>query len=236
MTSQPIDLKKLAASIQQFLLPVMKLEASEAKVWEASQSPIVNTLWSIVKPLCIQELEALRAAIRMEDVDSLADLRACLRQALKNRVDLQAQIMVLITKMETEKGFTISNQKNTISGSTINAGNNVHIGDVVNHYPKEKALQKENSNKKSSVSKAKIVALKTLVGQNRIDDVLEEMEKISLTINEDIHDDCVQLLQKWNTFKQEEIRGLLGNSESNLKRNIIVDALLKILRKLQKSK
>lgn len=129
--------------------------------------------------------------------------------------------------MEHDK--PIQDSKNTVNNSSINAGGNIHIGDIINI---QQAVS-ESTTPKSSFNADQAGAIRKLIGNNKIKQALEQLLQHTNGQEEDIYMQVVQLSQQWNKLQRQETMGILSSSEANVTSNKIVYGLLDVVNQLE---
>jgi hypothetical protein len=122
-----------------------------------------------------------------------------------------------------------SGNKNTISNSNIQAGGNVHIGDV-NIHQHISGPNPELPKTPSQVSDL-TQDLRNQVGKGRIKQVLEKMLDMTRD-DQDLQNTVILLSQRWNNLKREERMGVIGRSEASVTNNRITMSILDLLNDL----
>lgn len=126
-----MELKELAKQVVDMILPIAKLDAAKeiGEDFKEATNGTLRELWKKVKPLFIEEYEALKKD--PDDSDTQAEARVALRKALNGKDDLKEELEKLLAEAKKTEGggVTISNSKNVIQGSNINVGGNFHLGD-----------------------------------------------------------------------------------------------------------
>lgn len=122
-----------------------------------------------------------------------------------------------------------SGNKNTISNSNIQAGGNVHIGDV-NIHQHISGPNPELPKTPSEVSDT-TQELRNQVGKGQIKQVLEKMLDMTRD-DQDLQNTVILLSQRWNSLKREERMGVIGRSEASVTNNRITMSILDLLNDL----
>jgi hypothetical protein len=116
-----------------------------------------------------------------------------------------------------------------IGDDNIQAGGNVHIGDV--HYHNN-AISAEKPS--ASTSHAAIIqTIRTLVAAARTNEALPKILDYLETHAPHLLDDATQLSARWETLKRKERSGIISNTEANLERNQVNNALLELATQLK---
>ncbi len=133
-------------------------------------------------------------------------------------------------KNKKEPSKEISNSKNVISDSNIEAGGNVHIGDTfnINLNSQKQAEQKEG------LTPASADQIRKLIASNRLDKAIDQLMVSAKNVDEDLHDQVIHQSQRWKQLKREDRLGLLTGEQAGLRNNRIVAGLLGILTELEK--
>jgi hypothetical protein len=124
----------------------------------------------------------------------------------------------------------VPGNKNTVSNSNINAGGNVHIGDVVNIHQHISPQQQEPA-LSSSAGAAQVQELRELVVKGRIKQVLEKMLELTAG-DQDLQNTVILLSQRWNSLKREERMGVINRSDATVANNRITMSILEVLNEL----
>jgi hypothetical protein len=106
--------------------------------------------------------------------------------------------------------------KNTISNSTINAGGNVHIGDI---YTTGRAEPGNQSGLKKQ--------LEDLIAKGRVDEALRLMSETNL--DAETRQEVLQLRQRSEALARKNRMGIISGAESNLEQNNITASLLALI-------
>jgi len=127
-----------------------------------------------------------------------------------------------------KKKTDISNSKNVVNSSDIQ-GNNVHIGDVYHNYG--------GSNKQPAPEddQPQLEEIRRLIGNARTEKAIEKLKAITKEREDGAYDEATALSNQWKSLNREKRMGLLSDGEANLKNNKITNALLQILRDLEKT-
>lgn len=143
---------------------------------------------------------------------------------------LEDQTQTAMKKDKKEPSKEISNSKNVISDSNIEAGGNVHIGDTfnINLNPQKQAEQKEG------LTPASADQIRKLIASNRLDKAIDQLMVSAKNVDEDLHDQVIHQSQRWKQLKREDRLGLLTGEQAGLRNNRIVAGLLGILTELEK--
>ncbi len=123
-----MELNDLVKGIYALLFPAALKEISNDFA-DAGNNEI-RAVWEKVKPLFIEEVEAL--AQEPEEVDAQAAVRNRLRKELGGEEGLQRELVGLLaeTKKQREKGgVVVKNSKNVVTNSNITVGGNFRLGD-----------------------------------------------------------------------------------------------------------
>jgi hypothetical protein len=115
--------------------------------------------------------------------------------------------------------------KNIIRSSTIKAGGDLRIGD-------DNAISAEKPS--ASTSHAAIIqTIRTLVAAARTNEALPKILDYLETHAPHLLDDATQLSARWETLKRKERSGIISNTEANLERNQVNNALLELATQLK---
>lgn len=114
--------KEIVSKVWKTIFPIAKLEAVgtiQKEIAEATNTSILE-LWAKIKPLFIEEFEAIQKDPTDEDIQAAA--RVKIRQALENDDNLKKEITDLLAKTEkgntSKSGMHINNQGATITNQT----------------------------------------------------------------------------------------------------------------------
>ncbi len=125
----------------------------------------------------------------------------------------------------------IQDSKNTVSNSSINAGGNIHIGDIINIQQ----TVSESSKQKTPFNADQAGAIRKLIGNNKIKQALEQLLQHTNGQDEDLYTQVVQLSQQWNKLQRQETMGIISSSEANVTSNKIVYGLLDVVNQLEQN-
>lgn len=127
---EPMDIKPLTHEIFKAIFPLMEKEANKELVNNDS-SLLVQLLSKVKGSAPLQYAELIND---VGDTDLQAGLRTQLRLLMKSNGKLKDEFTALLTKVNesTQGTTTISNSKNVISNSTLNASGDIRIGDETN--------------------------------------------------------------------------------------------------------
>lgn len=133
-----MDIKELSKEIIGLILPIVKLDAvmEIGDDFKDATNGAVRELWAKVKPLFIEEYEALKKEPDDTDVQTAASMK--LKRIMEGEEVLKRELEGLVRKIEHEQpvGFnnsdiiTVKKSKNVMIGGTISTSGNVHFGDV----------------------------------------------------------------------------------------------------------
>ena len=128
-----------------------------------------------------------------------------------------------------KRSINISKSKNVVSDSKIEAGGNIHIGDIINNI-----TQQVSSNPAGSISSDAVNQLRNLIADNRIDPAIDQMLDLTKELDEEFQNQVLLQSQRWKKLKRENRMGRLTSSEAGIEQNRIVNGLLEILSELAK--
>ncbi|MFN0037815.1 MAG: hypothetical protein ACKVUS_22355 [Saprospiraceae bacterium] len=123
-----MELKELVKGIYGLLFPAALKEIGNDFA-DAGNNEI-RAVWKKVKPLFIEEVEALAA--EPDEVDLQAAVRNRLKRELEGKTGLQgelAELMAVAKKQGAGAQVTVRDSKNVIVGSQISAGGDFRLGD-----------------------------------------------------------------------------------------------------------
>ena len=113
-------------------------------------------------------------------------------------------------------------RKNVIEGSSIHAGGNVHIGDIIYH--------KEHQPEKSPPSTSKFKKeVQSLIGKARTGKAIELVLKTLDEVDDDSYQQALILSSRWQELKKKEGLGIIDAAEAGVERNKINVALLQLV-------
>ncbi|MBL7781576.1 MAG: 5'-methylthioadenosine/S-adenosylhomocysteine nucleosidase [Saprospiraceae bacterium] len=128
--SPPMDAKTLAKEIYALLFPMPESFKEIGSDFANAANNDVREIWKKVKPLFIEEVKEL--AQSPDDPDTQADVRNKLKRELEGKADFQQELAVLLNKAKeqtADKGITIINSKNVVTGGNYNVTGDFRIGD-----------------------------------------------------------------------------------------------------------
>lgn len=129
--SPPMDAKMLAKEIYSLLFPMPESFKEIGNDFANAANNEVREIWKKVKPLFIEEVNAL--AQSPDDPDTQADVRNKLKRELEGKADFQQELEALLSKAKeqnADKGSTIIiNSKNVVTGGNYNVTGDFRIGD-----------------------------------------------------------------------------------------------------------
>ena len=144
---QIMDIKTITGGIITALTPFLQKSKSiktiTKDISEASDTTL-SGIWTAIKPIFIEEFEEEEDVLTDEATEASA-LNHVLKKKLKKEEGLKEKLEALLKEREAKQptnSAVITNSKNVISGSTINAGGDFHLGDKteigqqVNNYGK----------------------------------------------------------------------------------------------------
>ncbi len=133
--------------------------------------------------------------------------------------------------MENEKDHSeeIKDSKNTISNSSIKAGGNVHIGDIIN------IQQAQQSDSGTDLDKNEVVEnIQKLIMENRISEALKEMLNITKGMRGTLPDHTILLTQQWNSLQSDRRVQMISESDATVRANRIIYGLSELVKELGK--
>ena len=128
--------------------------------------------------------------------------------------------------MEEKKGnkkVDISHSQNVIQDSNINAGGNVHIGNVYNYYGKPPT--EVNSD---------LEEIRTLISKNRVEKAIEGLSEIARAKGPDALGEVQLLANRWEELQRQSRMGLVSYDQATTHRNQVVHSLLQAIQSLEK--
>jgi hypothetical protein len=131
--------------------------------------------------------------------------------------------------MEKDKDSSkeTNQSKNTISNSSINAGGNVHIGDIINIHQVQQKSAPEAQDTQEVVEK-----IQGMIMQNQISEALEEMLIATKEKKGSVADHAILLTQQWNSLQSERRVQLISEENATVRANRIVYGLSELVKEL----
>ena len=188
--------------------------------------------------------------IKLEDMLENPQFKAALEQQLAAFEQQKTRLKNVVDKSDIDvkgnvhigdKGSASGDnydEKNIIKGSTIKAGGdfrlgddivqasgNVHFGDI--HYHGGTAAAGRNT--AAPEPSAIVKALRSLIAAGRTGEVFPKLLDHAETHAPRLLDEVSQLSARWETLKRKERNGILSNSEANVERNQVINALLELI-------
>ncbi len=127
-----------------------------------------------------------------------------------------------MAEKDPEKKAGISESKNVVQDSDIQAGGNVHIGDKHYHYH-QKPPEEVN---------ADLDEIRRLISRNRMEKAFEGLWKIARAKGR--HDEVEMLSSQWEDLQRQSRLGIVSYDQSTTRRNQIVHSLLQVVKELEK--
>ena len=131
-------------------------------------------------------------------------------------------------KKENKK-TKITDSKNIVSDGKIEAGGNVHIGDIVNVYKAEGAVEAD----KTSLPTQTAEEIRKKIARSRIKQALEQLLVETKKRDEDLYQQMLQQSERWNNLQKDERLGLTTYEQAGVIRARIVSGLLGIVQELE---
>lgn len=139
---------------------------------------------------------------------------------LQNDPTFQDALQKLVEQYHTH----IENSKNTLLNSSINAGGNVHIGDIIHYHPTP-----PNPGQSPANAPEMVRGIRQLIATNRIQEAISQILQLGENQSPQIHNESLQVSLRWEGLAHKERIGIISNADANLERNQIVSALLDML-------
>ena len=130
-----MDVKTIAKEVYGLLFPAALKEVG--KDFADATNGEIRALWKKVKPIFIEEVEALQKM--PGDNDAQADVRNKLKKALEGDDRLREEVTALLanaTKGQVGGSIEIKDSKNVVAGSNISVGGDFKLGDDYNSLKK----------------------------------------------------------------------------------------------------
>ena len=119
----------------------------------------------------------------------------------------------------------MSENKNQVNNSHIQAGGNVHIGDVIN-------ITQHVAQEPPQAVPVAVKQIRDLIAKSRLREALEHVLTLTST-DSHLQSQAIELAQRWNRLRTDERRGLISFSEAGLENNRIVAGMLDLLREAE---
>lgn len=116
----------------------------------------------------------------------------------------------------------ISDSKNVVQGSNIQAGGNVHIGDAHYHYHQKPPEEVH----------ADLEEIRSLISRNRMEEAIKGLWAIAKAKGR--HTEVEMLSNQWEDLQKQSRLGIVSYDQSTVRRNQIVHGLLEIAGGLEK--
>ncbi len=129
----------------------------------------------------------------------------------------------------SESGSSIQNSKNTISNSSISAGGNVHIGDVINIHQVQQQESPEAGENADIAEK-----IQNLITQSQIREALELMLLATKNMRGSLPDHTILLTQQWNSLQSDRRASLISDADATVRANRIVYGLNELVKELKR--
>lgn len=201
-----------------------------------SSNHLQGEIWEKVKPLLAEEMKELQQAPDNEEI--LEEVKFSSRKKLRTAIEGNAQLLQELQDLlqnADNKGVThkttIENSKNVLGNSSINAGGNVHIGDII--HIQQPVTENNPPNSAPTFNADTAGTLRKLIGNNKIKQALEQLLQHTNGKHEDIYAQAVQYSQQWNKLQKQETLGILTSSEASTAGNKIVYGLLELISELE---
>lgn len=98
--------------------------------------------------------------------------------------------------------------KNTISDSSINVGNNLHIGDIINVHL-ERAIPLE----KPLLTAENIESIKLLIGKGELEKAINLLLGYAKGLDQLIFNEIISIARQWEALQRDTRIGLLSTDE-----------------------
>lgn len=167
-------------------------------------------------------------------------LKVSIKFILENYGEKLKNIMVLdeiieVTALEKKDSYKISQQNNnyghidnqnniTNNQGTINIADTIHIHQVLAEGTKDISLQKRVSG---------IENIHDLIGKNKMKAALEELLRLSKSMDKDVQNQVILLTSRWNRLKQERFGGTISSEAANIQQNKILMGVLGMLEEFE---
>ncbi|MCB0547542.1 MAG: hypothetical protein KDD19_08125 [Phaeodactylibacter sp.] len=128
--------------------------------------------------------------------------------------------------MEEKKGkkkTDISESKNVIQDANIQAGGNVHIGDVYNYNSPPPAE-----------GQPELEQIRALISKNKVEQAIESLMATAKAKDEDSYGEVQLLANSWKELQRQNRIGIVTYDQATTRRNQIIHNLLQIIRSLEK--
>jgi hypothetical protein len=154
-------------------------------------------------------------------------------------VDVQGNVKIGDKNALSDDAY---DQKNTVKGSSVKAGGDVHIGDEIMHaggnihfgdihyHAPVSTGRTDTPTPPASAPVAK--DLRTLIAAARTGEAITKLMQYSEQHAPELENDVLLISTRWESLKRRERMGVLSYSEVNLERNQINNALLGLISEL----
>ncbi len=120
------------------------------------------------------------------------------------------------------------NNKNTLQNSNIQAGGNVHIGDV-HQYGQNSPLVPPADNDVEQF----IETLQNLVARGKSKEAIPKLCLFTKANNTGLYEPALHLSDRWKDFERRSLMGMLSHSDQNLERSQLTATLLGLIGQLR---
>jgi len=120
--------------------------------------------------------------------------------------------------------------KNILHNSQIQAGNNVHIGDIIHQGHHSSGVAVGSS--EGSVEQF-IEGLQNMVARGKSKEAIPKLCHFAKTNNPALHEPALHLSDRWKDFERKSLMGMLSQSEQTVARSQITAALLNLIGQLR---
>lgn len=217
--------------------------------------PHLNSIIDKVKPIIGDLFDDLKE--NPDDEEAQTELRSKLKRTLNKNENLRDELEKLLNQFETANpqvipSVSISNSKNVIQGSNINAGGNIQIGDQNTTTTNTNTTNIDRQVNVDSdfsgtiimgdmVNITQIIKESSSGSQKPVNQIKEEIRKaiqsgrvktglellLKLTKDDmDYQNTAIQLSARWNELQKGIIRGTISQEQINVQQNRIIHAIL----------
>ena len=124
-----MDIKDLITGIYTILFPAALKEIGTD--FANATNGEIRSLWKIVKPIFIEEVEEL--AKSPDDGDAQAGVRNKLRKSIESDAELKMKLEDLLKKINSSNNsgsqISVVDSTNVLAGNSINVGGDFRVGD-----------------------------------------------------------------------------------------------------------
>ena len=120
-------------------------------------------------------------------------------------------------------------KKNMVSGSTITAEGNVHIGDIHYHGATTNPTSITPPPQYSNIK----LELQALIKQEKIGNALDRFLEVAEQWNLNVHNELLLLYARYNRISKTDRQNLVSSAEANVERNRINAALTDLIDELK---